>query len=252
MDARATRGRVPATGASTSTGCGVTPAPSACRASTSRPRRRPRCSRRPASPTTCRSGADPTVGARPARPWPRRSTRCRRSTSARQLTARADRATVRFYFKGQLIKTHPRKPPGGRSTDPNDFPPEKLAYAHARHRLPAVARPSARPAVGRFAQALLDGPLPWTRMRRVYALLGLCRRFGKERVDEACALALASEMLDVLAPATHARSWPSAARPPPRAGQRRAARALPAPGARSTPSRSHPARRPRTHQERNR
>jgi hypothetical protein len=51
--------------------------------------------------------------------------------------------------------------------------------------------------VGRFATALLDGPLPWTRMRRVYALLGLVRRYGRSRVDEACAAALAADMLDV-------------------------------------------------------
>ena len=30
--------------------------------------------------------------------------------------------------------------------------------------------------IGRYAAALLDSPLPWTRMRRVYALLGLVRR----------------------------------------------------------------------------
>jgi len=30
-------------------------------------------------------------------------------------------------------------------------------------------------AIGRYAAALLDSPLPWTRMRRVYALLGLLR-----------------------------------------------------------------------------
>jgi hypothetical protein len=52
-------------------------------------------------------------------------------------------------------------------------------------------------AVGRFAAGLLDGPLPWTRMRRVYALLGLARRYGAARVNAACAIALAADMLDV-------------------------------------------------------
>jgi hypothetical protein len=51
--------------------------------------------------------------------------------------------------------------------------------------------------VGQFAQALLAGELPWTRMRQVYALLGLVRRYGPTRVNEACALALAAEMLSV-------------------------------------------------------
>ena len=34
-------------------------------------------------------------------------------------------------------------------------------------------------------------------MRRVYALLGLVRRFGPSRVNEACTLGLALDMLDV-------------------------------------------------------
>ena len=33
--------------------------------------------------------------------------------------------------------------------------------------------------------------LPWTWMRHVYALLGLCRRFGDARVEKICAIALA-------------------------------------------------------------
>jgi len=51
--------------------------------------------------------------------------------------------------------------------------------------------------IGRYAAALLDSPLPWTRMRRVYALLGLVRRYGGGRVTEACTVALAADMLDV-------------------------------------------------------
>ena len=31
-------------------------------------------------------------------------------------------------------------------------------------------------AIGRYVVALLDRPLPWTRMRRVWALLGFVRR----------------------------------------------------------------------------
>ena len=52
-------------------------------------------------------------------------------------------------------------------------------------------------AVGRFADALLEGPLPWTRMRRVYALLGLCRRYGSARVQEACSNALGVGLVNV-------------------------------------------------------
>lgn len=51
--------------------------------------------------------------------------------------------------------------------------------------------------VGHFAAALLDSPLPWTRMRRVYALLGLVRRYGAARVNAVCVTALAADMLHV-------------------------------------------------------
>jgi hypothetical protein len=51
--------------------------------------------------------------------------------------------------------------------------------------------------IGRYAAALLDSPLPWTRMRRVYALLGLVRRYGAARVTEVCTIALGADMVDV-------------------------------------------------------
>lgn len=51
--------------------------------------------------------------------------------------------------------------------------------------------------IGRYAAALLDSPLPWTRMRRVYARLGLVRRFGAVRVTEVCTIALGADLLDV-------------------------------------------------------
>jgi transposase len=113
------------------------------------------------------------------------------------LRARADSSTVRFYYNNQLVKTHPRKPPGGRSTDRADFPPEKAAYAFRDIEFLKRQAQKHGDAVGRFAEGLLDCPLPWTSMRRVWALLGLCKRYGDDRVEEACSVALAAEMLDV-------------------------------------------------------
>jgi hypothetical protein len=111
--------------------------------------------------------------------------------------ARADRVLVRVFFRGQLVKVHPRKPPGGRSTDPADLPSEKSVYAmRDLNRLQAMAAAHG-PAVGTYARGLLDTPLPWTRMRQVYALLGLVKRWGAERVDAACSRALDAEVLDV-------------------------------------------------------
>jgi transposase len=115
----------------------------------------------------------------------------------RWVHARADRSTVRFYFNNELVKTHARMPPGGISTDPNDFPPEKSAYARRDSAFLLRQAGEKGPGVLRFAQALLDGPLPWTRMRACFALLGLCRRYGDQRVDETCKLAVAAQMHDV-------------------------------------------------------
>src|SRR5436190_1729519 len=113
------------------------------------------------------------------------------------LTARADSQIVCFYAGSLLVKTHPRKGPGQQSIDPNDYPVERSVYAL---RNVAALRRQAEDAgvtIGRYAAALLDCPLPWTRMRRVYALLGLVRRYGAARVEATCATALAADLLDV-------------------------------------------------------
>jgi hypothetical protein len=113
------------------------------------------------------------------------------------VTARADQQIVRVYHHDALIKTHPRQPPGGRSIDPADYPVERSVYA--MRDVAALQRQATAhgETIGRYAAALLDSPLPWTRMRRVYALLGLVRRYGAARVTEACAAALAADLLDV-------------------------------------------------------
>ena len=115
----------------------------------------------------------------------------------KRLTARADKTLVRFYQGAVLVKTHPRQPPRGRSIDVSDFPEHKTPYA--LRDIGFLQREAARhgEAVGGFAEKLLEGPLPWTRMRRVYALLGLARRYGDARLDEACKTALDADMIDV-------------------------------------------------------
>ena len=114
-----------------------------------------------------------------------------------RVQVRADASLVRVYHRGALIKTHPRKPPGGRSTDAADYPPDKAAYA--TRDIDYLQRVCAGhgPNVGAYATELLAGELPWTRMRQVYRLLGLVRRYGPARVDAACAKALEVEVVDV-------------------------------------------------------
>lgn len=111
--------------------------------------------------------------------------------------ARADRNTVRLYVDTKLVKTHVRQAPGGHATDPNDYPQEKVAYAMRDSAFLQRAAAKHGDAIGGFAAALLAGPLPWTRMRRVYALLGLTKRYGDARVEQACTTALAEQMHDL-------------------------------------------------------
>jgi transposase len=114
-----------------------------------------------------------------------------------RVEVRADRTLVRVFHRGQLIKVHPRQQPGHRSTDPDDLPSNKTVYAmRDLDRLRAMAAEHG-PNVGTYASALLDIPLPWTKMRQVYALLGLVKKWGPARVDAACASALEHEQVNV-------------------------------------------------------
>ncbi len=113
------------------------------------------------------------------------------------IQARADARTVKLYHRGQLLKVHPRQEPGGRFTDPADLPDEVSAYA--LRDLDGLARRAAGYGehVGAYAAAILEHPLPWTKMRQVYRLLGLARRHGAAETDTACARALEVEVVNV-------------------------------------------------------
>jgi transposase len=115
----------------------------------------------------------------------------------RRVEVRADRQLVRVFHRCHLVKVHPRQGPGGRSTDPADLPSHTSVYAlRDLDRLRRMAAGHG-PAVGAYATALLDIPLPWTKMRQVYALLGLVKKWGPERVEAACATALEAEAINV-------------------------------------------------------
>jgi len=114
-----------------------------------------------------------------------------------RVDARADRCLVRIFHRGQLVKVHPRMAPGQRSTDPADLPSHKTAYAMRDLDLLYRMAAGHGDAVGAYAAALLDSPLPWTKMRQVYALLGLAKKWGSQRVDAACRSALDHEAVNV-------------------------------------------------------
>ena len=115
----------------------------------------------------------------------------------RHLDVRADKDLVKLYLRGQLVKVHPRQPAGGRLTDPADLPEGTEVYAlRDLEQLKNMAAADG-PAVGAYAAALLDHPLPWTKMRQVYALLGLVKKWGPGRVELACARAAEAEAYSV-------------------------------------------------------
>jgi hypothetical protein len=114
-----------------------------------------------------------------------------------RLEARADSALVKLFHHGRLVKVHPRQRPGGRWTDPADLPSQTSGYA--MRDLDSLLRTARRHGhnIGIYAERLLQVDLPWTRMRQVYRLLGLVRRYGPGPVEAACAKALDVDVVSV-------------------------------------------------------
>ncbi len=103
------------------------------------------------------------------------------------LDARADSALVKLFHRGQLVK----------AIDPADLPAEKTTYAMRDVASLAAAARRHGDAIGVYAERLLDTDLPWTKMRQVYRLLGLVRRYGPGPVETACAKALEFDVVNV-------------------------------------------------------
>ena len=90
----------------------------------------------------------------------------------------------------ELVKTHPRATKGRRRTDWSDYPPEKVAFLE---RTPTWCRKQAAElggAVARLVAELLAGNA-LHHLRAAQGVLRLGDRYGPERLDAACARALA-------------------------------------------------------------
>jgi hypothetical protein len=116
---------------------------------------------------------------------------------AQRVRARRDATTVKIYVRGELVKLHARVKPGQRSSDPADFPEGTTIYA--TRDVESLVKMAAIHGgyVEAFARALLEHPLPWTKMRQVYRLIGLAKRWGSARLNDACQRALEAESTDV-------------------------------------------------------
>ena len=114
-----------------------------------------------------------------------------------RVDVRADSQLVKVYHHGVLVVAHPRQAPGGRSTHREDLPEGKSIYA-MRDINELIARAASHGSdIGIYAERILDAPLPWTKMRTVYRLLGLVRRYGPAPVNAACGTALDLDVISV-------------------------------------------------------
>jgi len=114
-----------------------------------------------------------------------------------QLRVRRDRATVKMYVGARLVKVHGRVREGESSIDPADLPAGKAELATRDRESYRKQAAAAGDHVGQYVDQLLQGPFVWTRMRHVYRLLGLVRRYGRDQVEEACQRALDFGVVDV-------------------------------------------------------
>lgn len=103
---------------------------------------------------------------------------------------KATATTVQLYREHELVATHPRQRPGGRSTICDHLPPDALAWSLAdpQHCLREAARigPHCRGVIERlFADRVLDN------LRAAQGLIRLQKTYGAARVEAACERALA-------------------------------------------------------------
>lgn len=113
------------------------------------------------------------------------------------VTVRGDHALVRIFHRGHLIKTHLPQLPGRRSTDYDDYPKELGAYARRDPDFMIAEAHKLGEAIGRFTARLLAGDFPWAKLRQAQKLLRLARKYGAPRLDQACARALAFDLINV-------------------------------------------------------
>ena len=110
-----------------------------------------------------------------------------------EVEARVTDATVEIFLRGKRVASHLRSTAPGRATTVSDHMPS----SHRRHREwthDKIRREAAR--MGADAATLIDAilegrPHPEQGFRSAIGIIGLARRHGPERVDAACARAIA-------------------------------------------------------------
>ena len=115
----------------------------------------------------------------------------------KKVTVRGDSRLLRIYHAGELIKTHPTQPPGGRHTDYADYPKDKTAYAmRSPHYMIEQARQRGAN-IGAFMTRLLEGDFPWARLRQAQKLMRLVDKYGIPALESACRRVLGFDLINV-------------------------------------------------------
>ena len=104
---------------------------------------------------------------------------------------------MQLYRRGELVKVHLRQPRGGRSTDPEDYPPELTAYTLRSPNYLRQQSAKLGEAIGTFADKLLSGPTPWSKMRQAHKLMHLGEKYTPSRLNSACEKALVVDLIDL-------------------------------------------------------
>lgn len=115
----------------------------------------------------------------------------------KQTTVHGDSTLVRIYVEGQLVKTHMRKQAGERSTDYNDYPQEKSAYAMRDANYIVRKAKERGESIGIFAERLLSGNFPWANLRQSQKLMRMYDKYGYQTLEAACSRALNFDIVNV-------------------------------------------------------
>jgi transposase len=107
----------------------------------------------------------------------------------RKVDVRSSATMVQVFHEGELVKTHAALEQGKR-TDQGDYPPEKIAF---QMKTPMWCRSQASE-VGDACREAVDQLLEVNalyRLRAVQGILGLRKKYGDQRLEAACAKAIA-------------------------------------------------------------
>lgn len=115
----------------------------------------------------------------------------------KELALRADSKLMRIYHAGIVIKTHPVMAEGKRSTDYEDYPKDKAAYAMRSCDYYIGKAKEFGAHCGGYMEELLSGDFPWSRLRQAQKLIRLSEKYGTERTEQACSRALSFSLIDV-------------------------------------------------------